>query len=203
MIKTLMTAVFGTRFDRERKRIQPIVDQIHGHEERLKPLSEADLKAQTARFRERVAERTGAVKAELDEVREAKHGCADPTERDQLEGRFQELETRYKKELAGTLDELLPEAFATVREACRRLVGTTVDVTGRELVWDMVPYDVQLIGGVVLHQGRIAECLDWTGRTPGNGQQLPGPARLSMDGPRLQISGAHRRLSRRYRAILA
>jgi preprotein translocase subunit SecA len=165
MIKTLMTAVFGTRFDRERKRIQPIVDQIHGHEERLKPLSEADLKAQTARFRERVAERTGAVKAELDEVREAKHGCADPTERDQLEGRFQELETRYKKELAGTLDELLPEAFATVREACRRLVGTTVDVTGRELVWDMVPYDVQLIGGVVLHQGRIAEMATGEGKT--------------------------------------
>ena len=49
MIKNLMTAVFGSRFDRERKRIQPIVDQIHAHEERLKDLSEAELKAQTAR----------------------------------------------------------------------------------------------------------------------------------------------------------
>jgi preprotein translocase subunit SecA len=78
MIKPLMTAVFGSRFNRERKRIQPIVDQIHTHEERLKDLDEADLKAQTARFRERLAERTGALKAELDEVREAKHGCADP-----------------------------------------------------------------------------------------------------------------------------
>jgi preprotein translocase subunit SecA len=165
MIKTLMTSVFGTRFDRERKRIQPVVDQIHGHEERLKQLDESELKAQTPRFRERLAARVGALKTELEEVREAKHGCADPVERDELEGRFQNLEGRYKKELAATLDELLPEAFATVREVCRRLLGTTVQVTGRELVWDMVPYDVQLIGGVVLHQGKIAEMATGEGKT--------------------------------------
>jgi preprotein translocase subunit SecA len=165
MIKTLMTSVFGTRFDRERKRIQPIVDQIHGHEERLKQLDESELKAQTPRFRERLAARIGALKAELEEVREAKHACADPVERDELEGRFQDLEKRYKKELAEGLDELLPEAFATVREACRRLLGTSVQVTGRELVWDMVPYDVQLIGGVVLHQGKIAEMATGEGKT--------------------------------------
>ncbi|MBA3759107.1 MAG: preprotein translocase subunit SecA [Gemmatimonadales bacterium] len=165
MIKTLMTSVFGTRFDRERKRIQPIVDQIHAHEERLKQLDESELKVQTPRFRERLAERIGALKAELEEVREAKHACADPVERDELEGRFQDLERRFKKELAASLDELLPEAFATVREACRRLLGTTVQVTGRELVWDMVPYDVQLIGGVVLHQGKIAEMATGEGKT--------------------------------------
>ena len=165
MIKTLMTSVFGTRFDRERKRIQPIVDQIHRHEERLKDLSEDELKAQTLRFRVRLGEATGALKAELEQVREAKHGCADPVERDRLEGRFQELEREYKKALAAGLNEMLPEVFATVREACRRLVGTTVTVTGRELVWDMVPYDVQLIGGVVLHQGKIAEMATGEGKT--------------------------------------
>jgi preprotein translocase subunit SecA len=165
MIKTLMTAVFGTRFDRERKRIQPVVDQIHAHEERLKSLSESELKSQTAQFRERLAERTGALKAELEEVREAKHRCADPVERDQLEGQFQELDKQYKKELSAGLDELLPEAFATVREACRRLLGTTVQVTGHDLVWDMVPYDVQLVGGVVLHEGRIAEMATGEGKT--------------------------------------
>ena len=60
MIKNLMTAVFGTRFDRERKRIQPLVDAIHEQEARLKDLTEDELQAQTARFRERLAERTGA-----------------------------------------------------------------------------------------------------------------------------------------------
>ena len=165
MIKNLMTSVFGTRFDRERKRIQPIVDAIHAEEERLAGLSEDELKAQTARFRDRLAERTGAIKAELEEVREAKHGCADPDERERLEHRFQEIEADYKKELAAGLDELLPEAFATVREACRRLLGTTVPVMGHDLVWDMVPYDVQLIGGLMLHRGRIAEMATGEGKT--------------------------------------
>jgi preprotein translocase subunit SecA len=165
MIKNLITTVFGTRFDRERKRIQPTVDAIHAEEERLTGLSEDELKAQTAVFRARLAERTGALKAELEEVREAKHGCADPEEREGLEHRFQEIETAYKKALAEGLDELLPEAFATVREACRRLLGTTVPVMGHDLVWDMVPYDVQLIGGLVLHQGRIAEMATGEGKT--------------------------------------
>jgi preprotein translocase subunit SecA len=165
MIKNLMTAVFGTRFDRERRRIQPTIDAIHAEEARLTDLSEDELKAQTARFRERLAEATGAVKVELDSVREAKHSCADPAEREQLEQRFHELETAYKKALAAALDELLPEAFATVREACRRLMGTTVPVIGHDVVWDMVPYDVQLIGGVVLHQGRIAEMATGEGKT--------------------------------------
>ncbi len=165
MIKSLMTAVFGTRFERERKRIQPLVDAIHRLEERLKDLSEDELKAQTGRFRARLEERTGALKAEVEQVRAAKHGCADPAERDVLERRFHELENRWKRELAAGLDELLPEAYATVREACRRLLGSTLLVTGHELTWDMVPYDVQLIGGVVLHEGRIAEMATGEGKT--------------------------------------
>jgi preprotein translocase subunit SecA len=165
MIKTLMTSVFGTRFERERKRLQPLLEQILRAEERLKDLSEAELKAQTERLRERLMARTGPIKQELEEVRAAKHGCADPVEREQLEQRFHQLETRWKKELGAGLDELLPEAYATVREACRRLLGTTVMVTGHELAWDMVPYDVQLIGGIVLHQGRIAEMATGEGKT--------------------------------------
>ncbi len=127
MIKSLMKRVLGTRFDRERKRLQPVLDQIHAAEERLKALSETELKSQTQQFRDRLAERTQAVKGELEEVRAAKHGCADPVERDRLEQRFHELESQYKKELKAGLDEILPEAFATVREACRRLVGTDGD----------------------------------------------------------------------------
>ncbi len=222
MIKNLMTAVFGTRFDRERRRIQPMVDAIHAEEERLTEPERGRAQGPDRQLpRAPGARRPARVKAELDEVREAKHGCADPDERERLEQRFHELEGAYKKALAAALDELLPEAFATVREACRRLMGTTVSVTGHDLVWDMVPYDVQLIGGVVLHQGRIAEmatgegktlvatlplylnALTGPGRAPGHGQQLPGPARLAVDGPRLHVSRAHRRLSGRHRAVLA
>jgi preprotein translocase subunit SecA len=165
MLKTLLTKVFGTRFDREVKKIQPIVDAIKRHEEVLRNFTDEELKAQTPKFRARIAELTGAVQGQLAQHRQARHDCADPVERDRLDEKVHELEASYKKQLALALNELLPEAFATVRETCRRLVGTTVMVTGRELGWDMVPYDVQLIGGIVLHQGRIAEMATGEGKT--------------------------------------
>src|SRR2546430_11281137 len=72
MFKQLVTRLVGTRFQRELKRIQPLVDAIHGHETRLKGLSDADLRAQTPAFRARIAERTGALAAEVERLRRAK-----------------------------------------------------------------------------------------------------------------------------------
>ena len=63
------------------------------------------------------------------------------------------------------LEELLPEAFAAVKEACRRLVGREWPVVGIPIRWDMIPYDVQLIGGVMLHEGKIAEMATGEGKT--------------------------------------
>jgi len=63
------------------------------------------------------------------------------------------------------LDKLLPEAFALVKFACKKLVGKTWSVRGRDITWDMVPFDVQLLGGVVLHQGKIAEMKTGEGKT--------------------------------------
>src|SRR5207247_8495006 len=79
--------------------------------------------------------------------------------------RLSQAAAAYVRALEGALSEVLPEAFATVREACRRLVGSEVVVTGHALKWDMVPYDVQLIGGIVLHQGKIAEMATGEGKT--------------------------------------
>ena len=165
MIKKLMTAVMGSRQERDVKKMRPILAQIQSHEERLGAVTDDELRGQTAKFRAIIEERTGELARELAAVRARKHDSADPTERDGLEDEAEDLTARYKKALAAVLDEILPEAFATVREACRRLMGTTVMVTGRELVWDMVPYDVQLIGGIVLHQGRIAEMATGEGKT--------------------------------------
>src|SRR5690349_10520398 len=64
-----------------------------------------------------------------------------------------------------TLDDLLPEAFATVKQACKRLCGKTWDVCGIPLTWQIVPYDVQLIGGIMLHEGKIAEMATGEGKT--------------------------------------
>ena len=155
MLKQLVTKVMGTRFERELKRIQPIVDAIHGHEERLKGLSEADLQAQTASFRARLAERVGALTADVTRLKQEKHDCPDAEQRVALDRKLGEAEKRLAQETQAGLSHLLPEAFATVREASRRLLGTEAVVTGHALKWDMVPYDVQLIGGIVLHQGKI------------------------------------------------
>ena len=159
------TKIFGTRFDRELKRIQPIVDAIHGHEQRLKDFTEGELQAQTGKFRELIAERTGELHADVERLKKEKHDCPDPEERANLSEQLRRAEQAFVTELQHTLDDLLPEAFATVREAARRLMGTEVVVTSHPLKWDMVPYDVQLIGGIVLHQGKIAEMATGEGKT--------------------------------------
>ena len=64
-----------------------------------------------------------------------------------------------------SLDKLLPEAFALVKNACRKLCGTTEEVCGHTLTWNMVPFDVQLLGGIVLHQGKISEMQTGEGKT--------------------------------------
>ena len=68
-------------------------------------------------------------------------------------------------ELRATIEEILPEAFAVVKNACRRLCGTDVTVRGHPLKWEMIPFDVQLIGGWALHSGRIAEMATGEGKT--------------------------------------
>lgn len=75
------------------------------------------------------------------------------------------LEFRKRIAEGEELDDLLPEAFALVKDACRRCKGQTWDVVGQPTVWDMVPYDVQLVGGLVLHQGKIAEMATGEGKT--------------------------------------
>ncbi|MBQ4107100.1 MAG: preprotein translocase subunit SecA, partial [Lentisphaeria bacterium] len=73
----------------------------------------------------------------------------------------------FKARLAAgeTLDDLLCEAFAVVKNVCRRLVGQEVEVCGVKLVWNMIPFDVQLMGGIALHRGNIAEMATGEGKT--------------------------------------
>lgn len=82
---------------------------------------------------------------------------------EQLKSQTNSFKSRYAK--GETLDSLLPEAFATVKNAARRLVGTQAEVCGHVLTWDMIHYDVQLIGGIALHRGYIAEMATGEGKT--------------------------------------
>jgi len=114
--------LFGTKYERDMRRIGPIVSEINQHYEEYHALSDEELVAMTAAFR-------------------------------------QELEQ------GATLDDLLPRAYAVVKEACRRHMGKRWDVSGIETLWEMIPYDVQLVGGIALHEGRIAEMATGEGKT--------------------------------------
>jgi len=165
MVKSLFTKILGSRFKRELKRLRPVVDGILRHEERLKALSDAEIQAQTPKLRAAIAQRTTALVAEVERLKREKHDCPDAGQRAALSDQLARAEAAYGKELQAALDDVLPEAFATVREASRRLLSSEVVVTGHGLKWDMVPYDVQLIGGIVLHQGKIAEMATGEGKT--------------------------------------
>jgi len=170
-LTAMLSGVFGTRHDRERKRVQPIVDEINEQYARLQTVSEEELRGQTEKFRALIRERTGDIEARIAELREQKRVTADPAAREEIDNELSGVDGRGGAEselrvaVAEVLDEILPEAFATVREAARRLLGTKLSVTGQEMEWNMVPYDVQLMGGIQLHQGRIAEMATGEGKT--------------------------------------
>jgi preprotein translocase subunit SecA len=171
MLKRVISAVVGSRHERERRRIQPIVDEINEWDAKLQQVSEEELRDQTRKFRALLAERTSELEKRIVALREQKRTAKDAAEREKIDlelgggdGRGG-VEGSLRQTISETLDEILPEAFATVRVATRKLMGTTMMVTGREMTWDMIPYDVQLMGGIQLHFGRIAEMATGEGKT--------------------------------------
>ncbi len=98
-------------------------------------------------------------------VKEVRHQVSklEPLSDEQLTGKTVEFRERLEK--GESLDDILPEAFAAVVETCRRLVGTTYTLAGQEKTWNMVPFDVQIAGGMVLHGGKIAEMKTGEGKT--------------------------------------
>src|SRR5207247_6749060 len=127
----LLSGVFGTRHERERKRIQPIVDEINEHYARLQTISDDELRAQTEKFRARIREVTSEIETRIAELKEKKRVTADPAARDELDNELSGVDGRGGAEaelrtaIADVLDELLPEAFATARESPRRRLGRT------------------------------------------------------------------------------
>jgi preprotein translocase subunit SecA len=165
MLKALLKKVMGSRHDREAKRLQPVVAEINRVAASLTSLPDEALRAKTQEFRDRITERIRPLQEQISELREEKRHSEEPNDRERLSMRIGELEKDVLAAIEDALDELLPEAYAVVKETCRRLVGTQVMVTGHALDWDMVPYDVQLIGAVSLHDGKVAEMATGEGKT--------------------------------------
>ncbi|MCU1310316.1 MAG: protein translocase subunit secA [Candidatus Angelobacter sp.] len=161
MIGSVLAKVFGTKNEREIKRIQPQIDRINALEPEIQQLSDEQLRAKTQEFKQKIQDHLeaelGADAVARTTPSKLKKGHPD-TERTASEAEGQEVDAgpafseKYKRVLQEALDEVLPEAFAVVREAGRRVLV-------------MRHFDVQLIGGIVLHEGNIAEMKTGEGKT--------------------------------------
>jgi len=146
LINTLLGKVFGTKNEREIKRMMPRVEAISALEPEMKKLSDEQLRAKTEEFRTRIKERLARFEGETEQQ------AAPEAEADSDIDRQKRLENERFRALREALDEILVEAFAVVREAGRRVLN-------------MRHFDVQLIGGMVLHEGKIAEMKTGEGKT--------------------------------------
>jgi preprotein translocase subunit SecA len=164
MLKALRK-LFGSKHERDVKQLMPLVGEINEHYDKLQVLSDEQLRAKTEEFRGRLREALKETEGKLAEMRAKLVPDLEGVERERILDEIGELEEERDEITDGALESMLPEAFAVVKDACRRLVGTTFDLMGHPVVWDMIPFDVQLIGGVVLHQGKIAEMATGEGKT--------------------------------------
>ena len=149
MLQNILTMIFGTKSQRDTKALLPIVDEINTIYETLKLKSDEELVNKTLQFKDEVL---------------SKRKEAEEYANDQISDK-EESEKYILKAEQDKLNDLLPEAFAMVKETCRRMMGKTYRVMGQETKWEMIPYDVQILGGIVLHQGKVSEMKTGEGKT--------------------------------------
>lgn len=197
LINSILKAFVGDKSQKDVKAIQPLVDKIKSFEGALTQLSHDELRAKTFFFKDKIKEARAEKDAKIASYLEEVEKTADIDDREDIYASIDALEKEAYELSEKMLLELLPEAFAVVKETARRFKdNTSITVTatpkdielsatkpyitidgnqstwantwnaaGKEITWDMIHYDVQLIGGVVLHQGKIAEMQTGEGKT--------------------------------------
>ncbi len=168
MLSFISKLLGGNKHEKDVKAIRPIVDQINNVFEQYNSLTDDELKAKTNEFREKIQIRCQELEVEKVDLKDKLLTAAmTATETMDTTARIKELDKLIFDTTEEILDEILPEAYACVKQACVRLKEQNFAYTyaGNNAIWDMVPYDVQLIGGVVLHQGKISEMATGEGKT--------------------------------------
>ncbi|QHW00506.1 preprotein translocase subunit SecA [Spirosoma endbachense] len=194
----LIAKFFGTKSQRDIKELLPYVEKVNTEFARLKDLSNDELRRVSDELKAQIAEELGGIDNQLAELSEAaSHPDVDVNEKERLFNQIDKLEADRNVELERVLLDILPRAFAVVKETARRFTeneqltvtvndfdreiasrkknvvidgdqahwANSWDAAGSPIKWDMVHYDVQIIGGVVLHQGKIAEMATGEGKT--------------------------------------
>jgi preprotein translocase subunit SecA len=165
MLSNILKKIFGDKNEKALKDLWPIVDLINQEYEKLKDLSDDELRNKTLEFKSRINEATKELTSQINDLKEQLQSIKDADKKHEIHDQIDELENELTDKYEEVLDEILPEAYAVVKDTCRRLVGKSWEVAGSKITWDMIPYDVQLIGGIVLHQGKIAEMATGEGKT--------------------------------------
>ncbi|MCK4326073.1 preprotein translocase subunit SecA, partial [bacterium] len=145
MTGSILRKIFKTKNERELRRLQATVEEINVLEPKVSKMSDGELRARTDEFRKRVEENSRIFSGQLETLRRQMEAVGSPEEKQKVREKIKVCENQI-------LDPILPEAFAVVREAANRTVG-------------MRPFDVQLIGAKVLHEGKIAEMATGEGKT--------------------------------------
>jgi preprotein translocase subunit SecA len=190
--------LFGDKATRDLKEVMPLVKAIHDVYGSVEKLTNDELRAKTAEFKQRIAQNIQEETSLIEEFKKkAEAYDMDMDEKEKLFNRIDELEKTQSEKTEKILIDILPEAFAVVKETARRFKeNEVIEVTasdfdrnlaatrpsieirgesaffkntwmagGNEITWDMVHYDVQLIGGIHLHKGKIAEMATGEGKT--------------------------------------
>ena len=197
IVNKVLGVFLGNKEERDLKEINPFVGKIQKESELLTGLSNDALRDRTAELRKEIQDSVLGEEKQIKELRAEAEKEEDVNRKEDLYNQVDKLEKQILENLEKKLDEVLPTAFAIVRETARRfkeneelevtardwdrnLAATRPSITvegdraywknrwmagGNEIVWDMVHYDVQLIGGVALHKGKISEMATGEGKT--------------------------------------
>lgn len=198
MIGGLLKKILGDKSAKDRKTYQPIIDKVNEIQASIRDISDDELRARTKEFKQKIKERTADIEAQIQTLNEKSlKPETSVIEKEQLFEEIDELTLQLDQKIEEVLEEIMPDAFATVKETARRwaenkeLVVSTTDydlemakkldgvkvegdktiwknkwtAAGSPIEWNMIHYDVQIMGGAVLHRGNIAEMQTGEGKT--------------------------------------
>lgn len=196
-LNSILKAFVGDKSEKDVKAIQPLIAKVHTFEKALAALSHDELRAKTAEFKEKIKHARAEKDAKIATLKSDAENTTDIDAREDIYAAIDVLEKEAYEISEKVLNEILPEAFAVVKETAKRFKDNTTltvkatpkdielsatksyitiegdnavwanswDAAGKAITWDMIHYDVQLIGGVVLHQGKVAEMQTGEGKT--------------------------------------
>ena len=197
LLDSVLKVFVGDKSKQDVKSIMPIVDKIKTFEKSLEALSHDQLRAKTSEFKEKIADARAPLNERIDALNIKAENTEDIDEREDIYQEIDNIKDDIYTLTEDVLNDILPEAFAVVKETAKRFVNhTEIEVTanafdreisgandyvtldgdkalwanswdaaGKPITWDMVHYDVQLIGGIAMHQGKIAEMQTGEGKT--------------------------------------